>query len=649
MTNTSTVSIASPEPVRRRGRIGSQFVRRVAGRPVAAACLLYLALIVLIAIVAPVLLPGVDSELAGDISGALQGPSGEHVLGTYSLGRDVLLRLLVGTRVTLSAVLIALVVGLAISVPVGIIAGYYRGRVDRIVGRVVELGQALPGIVILLVVLTVFPNNTVAAMVAFGVIFSPSCIRIVRSAVLPVSEELYVDAAAVSGLTRPYIMFRHILPRVAGPIIISGALLAAAALLAQAGLAFLGLLAQPPAPSWGGMLNDGVQNIVVDAWLILPPGTAIALTTVAFGLLGDEVRDATAAVWQPPPRVHRHRPLAAVSEEPPHTSFRSHGSALLQLRRVSVDLPTRHGTVRVVSDASFDVFAGETLGLVGESGCGKTMTAMAILGLAAGGGMVSGGSIVFDGEELTQLPLKDLRRLRGRSIGLISQEPMVALNPAFTVGRQIEDCLRTHRRMSRRAARAAAIELLASVQLPDPEAVAQRYPHQLSGGMAQRVAIARALSGEPKLLIADEPTTALDVTVQAEILDLLRRLALDRGMAVLLVTHDWGVVADICDRTVVMYAGEVVERAPTPDIFSSPRHPYTRALLEANPHQAPEGSLLATIPGVVPAPGDWPIGCRFQFRCPFVTDDCRQMPVPLLQLDRQRQTRCINYEEVPAR
>jgi peptide/nickel transport system permease protein len=225
---------------------------------------------------------------------------------------------------------------------------------------------------------------------------------------------------------------------------------------------------------------------------------------------------------------------------------------------------------------------------------------------------------------------------------------MVSLNPAFRVGWQLADCVRVHHSVSRAAARARALELLARVQLPDPDVVARRNPHELSGGMAQRVALARALAGDPQLLIADEPTTALDVTVQAEILDLIRELQQDRAMAVLLITHDWGVVADICNRAVVMYAGQVVERAALAPLLGRPFHPYTEGLLAANPHHAPEERVLPMIPGAVPAAGSWPAGCRFHPRCPYAAAECREQRIALQRPSADRETRCIRHDLVAA-
>ena len=296
---------------------------------------------------------------------------------------------------------------------------------------------------------------------------------------------------------------------------------------------------------------------------------------------------------------------------------------------------------------SFDVTEGEVVGIVGESGCGKTVTTSAILGLLPGTGRIEEGNVWFCGRDVARLSETELRQIRGHEIGLVSQEPMIGLDPAFRVGWQLQEAVRLHLNVPRAEARARAVQLLASVHLPNPETVARRYPHELSGGMAQRVAIARALAGEPKLLIADEPTTALDVTVQAEILELLRELQASRKMAVLIVTHDWGVVADICDRVVVMYAGQVVERSGLEEMFRAPLHPYTKALLASNPHHAPGTGMLPTIPGSVPQPGVWPAGCRFHPRCNYATPACTEGTIPITEPVRGRHTRCIHHDQLP--
>jgi peptide/nickel transport system permease protein len=614
-------------------------------RPVAVACVLYLLALVVTAIVAPILLPNIANQNAGDLLAVGQGPSAHHLLGTDLLGRDLLGRLLVGARGAMLATTECVVVGMSLALSVGLSAGYLGGRFDKISGWLIDLVFALPGIVIVLMVIAVFPGNTLVAMIALGVLGSAGAIRIVRAATLAVREELYIAAARVSGLSRFQIIRMHVLPRITGTVIVQGALFTAGALLAQAGLAFLGLIAAPPAPSWGGMISDGITTLYTHPWLIWPPGMAIGLTVLALTLLGDSVRDISAETWSGAVRPERRvRRIARPDESPARGSTTS----LLSVRHLTVSFRGGNGLTRVVQDVTFDVGVGETVGILGESGCGKTMTAMAILGLLPEGGHIESGAIYLEQRDLSVVPERAMRRVRGGEIGLISQDPTVSLDPSFRIGSQLSEIVRIHHRVSRRAARARVIDLLRRVHLPEPEEVARRYPHQLSGGMAQRVAIARALAGEPKVLIADEPTTALDVTLQAEILELLRGLQRDRKMGILLVTHDWGVVADICDRAIVMYAGEVVEQAELISLFRNPLHPYTEALLASNPHNAPEARALPTIPGKVPSPGAWPKGCHFNPRCSYVTSVCRQRSIELVNAEPARETRCIHHERLAA-
>jgi peptide/nickel transport system permease protein len=304
------------------------------------------------------------------------------------------------------------------------------------------------------------------------------------------------------------------------------------------------------------------------------------------------------------------------------------------------------GSDTVVRDVGFEIAPGEALAIVGESGCGKTITAKAILGLLPAGGEITAGSIVFDGRDLTALREKELNRVRGAGIAFISQDPAGSLDPTFTVGSQLREVIRRHRPQPRRQANAEAERLLRLVRLPDPAGVLGRRPGELSGGMAQRVCIAMALAAEPMVLIADEPTTALDVTVQAEILALLRDLQRRLGMAVLLITHDWGVLADVCDRAVVMYAGEVIETATVDELCARPRHPYTAALLAANPHRAPAGRTLPSIGGTVPRPGEWPTGCHFQPRCALAESACAAGTIPLVRAAPHHLARCIRSEDV---
>jgi oligopeptide/dipeptide ABC transporter ATP-binding protein len=315
---------------------------------------------------------------------------------------------------------------------------------------------------------------------------------------------------------------------------------------------------------------------------------------------------------------------------------------LLEVENLRTYFETDAGVARAVDGVSFHVEEGEVLGIVGESGCGKSVTSLSVMRLVPQppGRILEGSAIRFRGRELLQLSPAEMRAIRGNDIAMIFQEPMTSLNPVYSIGDQIAESLRLHRGMDRSAARARVVELLRLVGIPDPAERASNYPHQLSGGQRQRVMIAMALSCEPDLLIADEPTTALDVTIQAQILDLLAELRERLGMAVVLITHDLGVVAEVCDRVVVMYAGQVAEEGPVATIFAEPRHPYTEGLLQAIPRLGSRVERLAVIPGSVPSPTDWPIGCRFHPRCPYGWDLCVHEQPPLIDAGPQRHARC---------
>jgi oligopeptide transport system ATP-binding protein len=332
------------------------------------------------------------------------------------------------------------------------------------------------------------------------------------------------------------------------------------------------------------------------------------------------------------------------------------GDRLLEIRNLETQFMTDRGLIRSVDGVSLHVDAGETLGVVGESGCGKSVTSLSIMRLVPSPpGRIAGGEILFRGQDLLALSEEDMRRVRGNSIAMIYQEPMTSLNPVLTVGRQIAEVSSLHQGLSRQKAMDRAVDMLRLVGIPLPEQRAAAYPHQLSGGMRQRVMIAMALCCTPQLLVADEPTTALDVTVQAQILDLLRRLKREFGMAIMLITHDLGVVAEMCERVVVMYAGRVVEEADVFSLFARPLHPYTEGLLASIPRLDDERETLHAIPGVVPDPLARPPGCRFATRCPYVMDRCRQEEPPLETLGPGLKAACFlaterlaRAEEVPA-
>jgi peptide/nickel transport system ATP-binding protein/oligopeptide transport system ATP-binding protein len=321
---------------------------------------------------------------------------------------------------------------------------------------------------------------------------------------------------------------------------------------------------------------------------------------------------------------------------------------LLEVKDLQTHFPTRAGLVRAVDGVSFHLDRGELLGLVGESGCGKSITALSVMRLIAAPGKIVNGEILFDGKDLLKLSDAEMRDMRGDDIAMIFQDPMTSLNPVFTVGEQIAEALRLHRKMSRSEARKATIEAMREVAIPDPARRLDDYPHQLSGGMRQRIMIAMALACNPKLLIADEPTTALDVTIQAQILELLNELRKQRELAVLLITHDLGVVAEVADRVAVMYTGRIVEQSPVDELFARPKHPYTEGLLRSVPKltidDVTRKERLETIEGVVPSPTDLPPGCHFAPRCVHRMPRCTEGRIPLYELDGGVQVRCVLYD-----
>ncbi|OHV62878.1 ABC transporter [Pseudofrankia sp. BMG5.36] len=574
--------------------------RRLLRDRTAVVCLVVLGLVVVASAAAP-LLTSADPSSA-DIADTLAPISAKHPLGGDGVGRDVLARLLYGGRTSLLGTLLATAVALTVGVPTGLTAGYLAGWFDSVASWLVNLVMALPAIIILLVVLAVAGPNTYLAMAIFGVLLAPGVFHLVRASTSAVRTEAYVDAARVAGLSDARIIRRHILPVVQAPTIIQAAYMLGVGIALQAGLEFLGL-GSPTQPSWGAMLNDAFTRIYDRPALILWPGVALAVTTAAFAMLGNALRDALdpsratltgrRATGGPATGDGRAGDGAtggesgAVATATRAPAPEPEGGRLLVVRDLRVAYPAPAGTSTVVDGVTLSVRRGEVLGLVGESGSGKTQTAFAVLGLLPTTAIVTATGIHFDGTDLRALDERHLNDLRGRRIAYVPQEPMSNLDPSFRVGSQLAEPLRRHLGLSRRAATRTALDLLDRVGIVDPRRVLDAYPHQISGGMAQRVLIAGAVSCNPDLLIADEPTTALDVTIQAEVLDLIRSLQKERNMGVVLVTHNFGVVADICDTVAVMHQGRIVETAAATELFASPRHLYTRSLLGSTLENAP--------------------------------------------------------------
>jgi peptide/nickel transport system ATP-binding protein len=603
----------------------------------AVAGVIFLLIVILAAIFAPLIAPHPPD--AQDINNVNAGPSLSHWLGTDDLGRDILSRLIWGARISLRAAFEIVGLAAVIAIPLGLIAGFFRGAVDSVIMRAMDALFSFPPLILALTVAALLGADVNDAAIAIAIVFVPSFVRLLRGEVIAVREEAYIESARSLGATSNRLIGRHVLPNVASPIIIQLALALGFALLTEAGLSFLGIGEQPPTPSWGGMLQEGFQFINSAPWAVIFPGIAIMLTVLAFNLVADGLRDSLGRERPPGSglvggeRERRHRRATrfapSLSDDTETPSIPQHDAALLQVDGLRIEFLTRGTWLPVMEEASFSVREGTTLGLVGESGSGKTVSALAVMGLLPAKVSRVAGTIRFEQQELTRLDQARLRRIRGNDIAMIFQEPMTSLNPAFTVGNQVAEQVRTHLGVSRAVARRMAIEMLDRVEIPRAAIRAEDYPHAFSGGMRQRVMIAMALSCSPKLLIADEPTTALDVTTQAQIVELLHTLQREENMAMIFVTHDLGVIADVADDVVVMYAGQIVEHHSARNLFARPRHPYTEALLHSIPQLTPRGEPLHAIPGMVPRPDQFPSGCRFAPRCSYARDVCTSAPVPM--------------------
>jgi ABC-type dipeptide/oligopeptide/nickel transport system ATPase component/ABC-type dipeptide/oligopeptide/nickel transport system permease subunit len=588
--------------------------KRLLKNPVGLLTMVVLALIALSAIFAGLIAPADPNRASlGDVLG-FSAPG--HPLGFDSAGQDVLSRLLFAGRFSLAGALLALIIAVVVGVTAGLVAGYYGGWFDGVASWLAGLVMALPGIVVLLAARAVLGPSLWFSMAIFGVLLSPAFYRLVYASVTAVRGELYVDAARVAGLSDFRIIGRHILTVVRAPVIIQSAMVLGIAIAIQTGLDFLGL-GDSTIPTWGGMLQDGFANISTNPLLVLWPSLVIALVCICLTLLANTMRDVLERSSQPTkkrkkgaaPRVDPGK-VAPIVHEDDHRSGARLGEVLLDVKDLSVGYhqPGGEPDKIVVHDVSLTVRRGEVHGLIGESGSGKTQTAWSVLRLLPNGGHVVGGTIFFEGKELAHASEKEMTGIRGKKIAYIPQEPMSNLDSSFTIGSQLVEPMMVCLKISKKDATARALALLARVGIPNPQRTFAAYPHQVSGGMAQRVLIAGAVSCEPDLLIADEPTTALDVTVQAEVLDLLRTLQAELNMGMILVTHNFGVVADLCDRVSVMRDGRVIETGPVRTIFNDAHHPYTQSLLAAILEEGePRGALKRGGPVGVDGPPNAPL------------------------------------------
>lgn len=537
-----------------------------------------LVVMILTAILAPFVAPNNPGNVRLDMMNGAADAS--YWLGGDSGGRDIFSRLLFAARNTLLGALVAVGVATLVGVTTGLIAGYFGKTFDFVAGWVSDALMALPSLIVLLAFFKVLGSSVYLSMAVFGVMLAPGFFRLTRNLVMGVRNELYVDAARVSGLSDSRIIARHILLVIRAPIVIQIAIVSGVAIVIQSGLEFLGL-GDPRTPTWGGMLQDAFANIYVAPTSILWPGLAISLTVASLVLLGNTLRDwmQKSSSGSHGARARARRDAARRASAATTPAPKPEADVLLRIADLVVGYETASGLKEVVKGVSLDLKRGETLGLVGESGSGKTQTAFSVLGLLSSGGRVVSGSILFDGHELSGLDEAAMHKLRGKRLAYVPQEPMSNLDPSFRIGFQLTEPMRAVLGISEAEAKKRALALLARVGLPDPLRAFNAYPHEISGGMAQRVLIAGAVSCDPDLLIADEPTTALDVTVQAEVLQLLRDLKEEFHMSVILVTHNFGVVADSCDRVAVMRDGRVVEVNEVHALFADPQHDYTKMLL----------------------------------------------------------------------
>ncbi|GAA1344225.1 dipeptide/oligopeptide/nickel ABC transporter permease/ATP-binding protein [Saccharothrix algeriensis] len=562
--------------------------RRYLRRPLGVVALAVLGVVVAAALLAPWLAP-FDPNLV-DFAITHAGPGDGHPLGGDSAGRDILSRLLYGAQTTLFGAVITCVAGLLLGVPAGVVAGYFGGVTDRVCSWISDALQSVPGMIVLLVVAAGTGQSFVVLMVALGVFMAPGYYRITRARALAVRKEPYIDAARVAGVTNPRILRTHMLRAVYAPIVVQTALTAGIAIGMQAGLQFLGI-GSASTPSWGEMMNDGFKNMLTYPLILLWPSIALGVTIAALAFIGSTLADLISVRAEQPnrrarARVRQELAAPAPGDLPERVASGTHEHSVedcaLRVENLRVGYATQHGVKEVVRGVSLDAAPGEVLGIVGESGSGKTQTIFTVLDLLPSGGTAVADGIWVCGREVGKLSSGERAALLGRSIGYVPQEPMSNLDPCYTIEHQLVEPLRHVHGLSKAEARSRAREVLVRVGLTDPDRVLASYPHQISGGMAQRVLIAGAVAGRPSLLVADEPTTALDVTVQAEVLELLRELQQEYDMALVIVTHNFGVVADICDRVVVMKDGRIVETGPVERIFRRPEDPYTAELISAS-------------------------------------------------------------------
>ncbi|WP_369270936.1 dipeptide/oligopeptide/nickel ABC transporter permease/ATP-binding protein [Streptomyces sp. R11] len=600
----------------------------------------FLAVVVLTALLAPVLAPHDPLDQQPPIDGTGH-PSAEHWMGQDSLGRDILSRLMYGARWSLAIGLGATGLALVVGALIGAIAATSRKAVDETLMRCLDVVMAFPGIALAAVLVAVFGGGITVLICAIAFLFTPPVARVVRANVLDQYGEDYVTAERVIGARTAHIVIKHVAINCAAPVLVFCTVQVAEAIVFEASLSFIGAGVRPPDPSWGSVIADGKNMVLTGGWwATVFPGLLMLVTVLSLNILSEGVSDAWAAPSAREVDVRKHDDrleapepgsgevlqLPGLTEAAARLRARARPLPqgqlpVLAVEHLAIGFEGRHGGVDIVDGISFEVQPGEVLGLVGESGCGKSLTALAVMGLEPKGARVR-GHVRFNQRQLVGEPMRVRRKLLGHEMAMIYQDALSSLNPAMTIRSQLKQVVR-------RGGHRSPHELLGLVGL-DPDRTLRSYPHELSGGQRQRVLIAMALSRDPKLIVADEPTTALDVTVQAQIIELLLRLRQELGFALILVSHDLALIADVTDRVVVMYGGQIVETGVTADLVEAPAHHYTRGLLGSVLSLESAQERMTQIKGVVPSPADFPAGCRFADRCPLASEVCRTTPPDLV-------------------
>ncbi|MBB5926333.1 dipeptide/oligopeptide/nickel ABC transporter permease/ATP-binding protein [Streptomyces echinatus] len=575
-----------------------------------------------------------------DPSAVLRGPTAGHPLGTDRLGRDLLARLLAATWPSLLPAVAATLLGAAAGITLGALTAVVGGRAARLLGALINLLLAFPALLVAMFFAALFGAGAGGAVFALAVACAPGFARITQTLAAQVAGTDFMAAARVLGLRRHRLLLRHVLPHIAEPLMLNTAVAAGSALVALSGLSFLGLGVQPPSYDWGLMLSQGLDRIYTEPLPAVAPGIAIVYATVAFQLLGEML--AGAAVRQARPRPEEE-PVAhaARADRPASTDH------VLEVEDLRVVLPTADGVVRPVRGVTLTLRRGELVGLVGESGSGKSLAALAVADLLPDDARVTWTTHRFLGADAESLTREQRRRQLATGMALIFQNPASAFNPSLRLGRQMTEAVRAHRGTPRAEAVEQALAQLQRVGLPAGRRLLRSRPFQLSGGQRQRVAIAAASMMRPDLIIADEPTTALDVTVQRQIMDLLRRVRREDATAILFISHDIALVADACDRVLVMYGGTIVENLPARELAAGARHPYTRMLVASVPDLAADRDPPPlTIEGGPPDPCGTAPGCPFHDRCPHRLDRCAVDSPVLSPLRPEHEVAC--WRPLPA-